>query len=138
MREIKFRGKRIDNKEWVYGYLFLTTADTISKEKLTPCIQVVDGTKYTTYKVHPESVGQFIGLEDKNGKEIYEGDVIKGMDDDLEVWGEYTVRYDGTIAMYTLINKKVNNPILCFNGTLAHVEIIGNMPEETNDEKHTK
>lgn len=63
MREIKFRGKRLDNGEWLYGSLVILNGRYFIFDDVN--------------EVDPTTVGEFTGLKDKNGKEIYEGDVIR-------------------------------------------------------------
>ena len=65
MRDIKFRGKRVDNGEWVYGHFFETV------EGIRRCYNIVEN-KDTRYYVKYDTVGQFTGLQN-----LYEGDKIK-------------------------------------------------------------
>lgn len=104
MREIKFRGKGINNGEWIEGDLcrgasvpFITYDNDFTVTSSCGEKELSSG---RFFAVDPETVGEFTGLKDKNGKEIYEGDIIFDRVDECLGEIKYSEK-DGMFVLYT-------------------------------------
>ena len=118
MREILFRGKRLDNGLWIEGCL---------RQYPSGSAKICDKEMQHTFKIDPATVGQYTGLTDIHGKKIFEGDIVKhyNFDTDPEefslgviLWNDESCRWERTAS---------ERSDRFFIGAVCKYEIIGNI-----------
>lgn len=126
MREILFRGKRVDNGEWIQG--------DIVQNPVHGVVRIVEQKpSYKDAEVDSDTVGQYTGLTDKNGRKIFEGDIIHLEYSQVFFGGVYFGEYTAEVSYKEgcFITDGMNNgdeietPLSGFNND--EVEIIGNI-----------
>lgn len=130
-RIIKFRGKRKDNEEWIYGNL------VIDEGKYYICLGINEHIKRDDYEVYmleviSETVGQFTELYDEDKKEIYEGDIVKfNLKSDSQGQPDIIgyIEYQTTFCAYRIMSFKGS---FALDYNIKNIEVIGNIFDNKN------
>lgn len=122
MREILFRGKRVDNGEWVEGLFVHMNADPemwipfTDEEMERYKGHIFEKIRGIWVKVNRETIGQFTGLFDKHGKKIFEGDIMRNAGNVVEFCSDgFCINGDSPLAFWTkteVVGNIYDNPEL--------------------------
>ena len=127
MRDILFRGKRMDNGEWIYGHFF-SDGDVATIFLPTVLIGASSGGWWIDDSfdlVYLETVGQYTGLTDKNGKKIFEGDILRITERGHTIDGGIVVFQNGYPGGWLIMDATYTSK--CSLAMRTDVEVIGNI-----------
>lgn len=127
MRPIKFRGFNEKHKQWLTGNYILNRGAHF----IAPVDEFADGKTWDDYEVRPDTVGQFTGLTDKQGREIYEGDIYTRDKNRYCCDKPYCVHYRNGSWIgvahnkeWLTLNDDADEP---YRDDLPYIEVIGNV-----------
>lgn len=134
-REILFRGKRVDNGKWVEGGYIPLDVDSGYTYIIESCnyastFSALDLIKLHSILVIPSTVGQFTGLTDKNGRKIFEGDIVRRFNGRGQEVMRYAVKWNTDCCMFVLMCEdtyfgEYSSDFTVFYG--EDLEVVGNI-----------
>ena len=128
MREILFKAKRKDNGEWVEGNL-ITNERNQNQKYIGYIFDERNGVieDFDLVEVIPDTICQFTGLTDKNGKKIWENDIVSAWSEGKNAIGKVIRRADGLYIMYPAYQNKEFWGVCPNKNGKTTVEVIGNI-----------